>query len=214
MSKLLICAAAAMAAAYAQSAAGPYQPDWNSLKAHQDPAWFRDAKLGIYTHWGPVTYAAEDAPSDVEWYGSQMYLEKHAAFAYHKQRFGDQKTVGYRDLIPKFTASRFNADEWAELFARAGAKFAGPVAVHHDNFAMWDSKVTRWNSVATGPHRDITGELEKAIRKRGLKFITTFHHGYAWQYFEPPTRSTPPTGRTPTSTANLMPRERRPASGS
>jgi len=166
-------------------AADPYQPQWDSLKQHRDPAWFRDAKLGIYTHWGPVTYAAEDAPASMEWYGNQMYIEKHAAFAYHRKRFGDQKTTGYKDVIPQFTAPKFNADEWADLFARAGAKFAGPVAVHHDNFAMWDSKATRWNSVAMGPRRDITGELEKAIRKRGMKFITTFHHGYAWQYFEP-----------------------------
>ena len=121
----------------------------------------------------------------MEWYGNQMYVEKHAAFGYHRQRFGDQKTFGYKDVIPKFTAPKFNADEWAELFARAGAKFAGPVAVHHDKFAMWDSQVTRWNSVAMGPHRDITGELEKAIRKRGMKLITTFHHGFAWQYYEP-----------------------------
>jgi alpha-L-fucosidase len=182
---LLTCAMAAVAAAPAQNDRGPYKPEWESLKAHRDPAWFRDAKLGIYTHWGPVTYGAEDGPKAMEWYGQQMYMEKHPAFAYHRQKFGDQRTVGYKDIIPKFTAPQFNAEEWAELFARAGAKFAGPVAVHHDNFAMWDSQVTRWNSVAMGPKRDVTGELEKAIRKRGMKFITTFHHGFAWQYFEP-----------------------------
>ncbi|MDJ8954124.1 alpha-L-fucosidase, partial [Clostridium perfringens] len=93
----------------------------------------------------------------------------------HRQKYGDQATVDYKDMIPKFTAEHFNADEWAELFAKSGAKFAGPVAIHHDNFALWDSKVTRWNSVRLGPRRDITGELGKAIRARGLKFITTFH---------------------------------------
>jgi alpha-L-fucosidase len=183
--KTLACALATVAATLAQNEAGPYKPDWVSLKAHHDPAWFRDAKLGIYTHWGPVTYAAEDAPSAMEWYGNEMYIEKHAAFLYHQRRFGDQHTIGYKDVIPQFTAPKFNADEWADLFARAGARFAGPVAIHHDNFAMWDSQVTRWNSKAMGPHRDITGELEKAIRKRGMKFITTFHHGFAWQYYEP-----------------------------
>ncbi len=184
MNRRSFCGLAA-ATALAQSKSEPYQPDWESLKAHRDPAWFRDSKLGIYTHWGPVTYATEDAPSDMEWYGRQMYMEKHAAFKYHQQRFGDQRKVGYKDVIPKFTAPKFNAEDWADLFARAGAKFAGPVAIHHDNFAMWDSKVTRWNSVALGPRRDITGELERAIRKRGMKFVTTFHHGFAWQYFEP-----------------------------
>ncbi|MBX7244657.1 MAG: alpha-L-fucosidase [Candidatus Sumerlaeaceae bacterium] len=164
---------------------GPYTDTWESLKAHKDPAWFLDAKLGIYTHWGPITVATEDAPSDMEWYGQQMYLPTHAAFNYHKQKYGDQSTFGYKDIIPLFTAKKFNADEWADLFSKAGAKFAGPVAVHHDNFAMWDSKVTRWNSVDMGPHRDITGELEKAYRKRGMKFLMTFHHGWAWRYFQP-----------------------------
>ncbi len=175
---------AALAATLAYSQ-GPYQPAWDSLKAHRDPEWFRDAKFGIYTHWGPITVATEAAPAAMEWYGQQLYLPKHAAFPYHRQRFGDQHKAGYKDVIPHFTAEKFDAEAWAELFARSGAKFAGPVAIHHDNYALWDSAVTRWNSKAIGPKCDITGELEKAIRKRGMKFITTFHHGFAWRYFEP-----------------------------
>ena len=166
-------------------AQGPFQPDWESLKAHQDPEWFRDAKFGIYTHWGPVTVGAEDGPAGGQWYGHSLYDTNSPTFKYHQKKFGDQHTVGYKDIIPKFTAEKFNADDWADLFAKAGAKFAGPVAVHHDNFAMWNSQLTRWNSQNMGPHRDITGELEKSIRAHGLKFITTFHHGYAWRYFEP-----------------------------
>ncbi len=166
-------------------AKGPFQPAWESLQAHQDPEWFRDAKFGIYTHWGPVTVGAEEGPAGGQWYGHSMYDTNSPTFRYHHQQFGDQHTVGYKDMVPKFTAEKFNAGEWAELFAQAGAKFAGPVAVHHDNFAMWDSQLTRWNSKGMGPHRDITGELETAIRARGMKFITTFHHGFAWRYFEP-----------------------------
>ena len=166
-------------------AKGPFQPNWESLKAHQDPEWFRDAKFGIYTHWGPVTVGAEDGPSGGQWYGHSMYDTNSPTFKYHQKKYGDQHTVGYKDIIPKFTAEKFNADDWADLFAKAGAKFAGPVAVHHDNFAMWNSQLTRWNSQNMGPHRDITGELEKTIRAHGMKFITTFHHGYAWRYFEP-----------------------------
>ena len=164
---------------------GPYKPEWESLKAHKDPEWFRDAKFGIYTHWGPVTVGSEHAPSDAEWYGQQMYLENHAAFKHHQKRFGDQRTVGYKDVIPQFKAEKFNADAWADLFARAGARFAGPVAVHHDSFANWDSQVTRWNSKGMGPMRDLVGELEKAIRARGMRFFFSFHHGFAWRYFEP-----------------------------
>jgi len=164
-------------------AQGPFKPEWSSLKSHQDPEWFRDAKFGIYTHWGPVTVGTEDGGA--QWYGNSMYILGTASFASHQKKFGDQKNVGFKDIIPKLTAEKFNADAWADLFAKAGAKFAGPVAVHHDNFSMWDSQLTRWNSVKMGPHRDITGELEKAIRAHGMKFITTFHHGFAWRYFEP-----------------------------
>lgn len=164
---------------------GPYQANWTSLEGHTIPEWFRDAKFGIYTHWGPVTVGAEDGPGGVQWYGKNMYEPKSPTFKYHREKYGDQNKVGYKDMIPKFKAEHFNADEWADLFARSGAKFAGPVAVHHDNFAMWNSQVTPWNAVRMGPHRDTTGELARAIHARGMKLITTFHHGFAWRYFEP-----------------------------
>ena len=166
-------------------ASGPYQPEWASLTAHKDPEWFRDAKFGIYTHWGPVTVGCEDAPQGGEWYGREMYLTNNPIFVWHQQKFGDQHTFGYKDVIPRFTATKFDPEKWADLFVRAGAKFAGPVAVHHDNFAMWDSGVTPWNAMKMGPKRDINGELAKAYKARGLKFVPTFHHGFAWRYFEP-----------------------------
>ncbi|MBN1420445.1 MAG: alpha-L-fucosidase [Planctomycetes bacterium] len=169
----------------ARGAGGPYEPMWESLRKHRDPEWFADAKLGIYTHWGPITVATATAPSEMEWYARQMYEPDHPAFAYHRQRFGDQKTFGYKDVIPLFRAEKFDADEWADVFARAGARFAGPVAIHHDNFALWDSALTEWDSMDKGPKRDLAGELERAIRKRGMKFIATFHHGFTWRYFEP-----------------------------
>ncbi len=166
-------------------AEGPFQPEWHSLRTHRDPEWFRDAKFGIYTHWGPVTVGYEDSPRGGQWYGKEMYEPGNPVFAYHRDKYGDQRTVGYKDMIPKFTAEKFDPEKWADLFARAGAKFAGPVAVHHDNFAMWDSAVTPWNAARMGPRRDVTGELAKYIRARGLKFVPTFHHGFAWRYFEP-----------------------------
>ena len=166
-------------------ARGPFPATWASLHSHQDPEWFRDAKFGIYTHWGPVTVGSSYSPGDAEWYGNQMYKPDHPAFKYHQQQFGDQHKVGFKDIIPRFTGEKFDAEAWADIFTRAGARFAGPVAAHHDNFALWNSSLTRWNSVALGPHRDIVGELEKAYRKRGLRYVTTFHHGYAWRYYEP-----------------------------
>ena len=168
-----------------ENAKGPYEPTWESLKKHQRPEWFKDAKFGIYTHWGPVTVGTEDGPGGVQWYGRNMYVEKSPTFEYHRKRFGDQHKIGYKDIIPLFKAEKFDAEAWAELFAAAGAKFAGPVAIHHDNFAMWGSALTEWDSMDKGPKRDITGELEKAIRKHGMKFIATFHHGFTWRYYEP-----------------------------
>ncbi|GAG40401.1 unnamed protein product, partial [marine sediment metagenome] len=162
-----------------------FKPTWESLAKHETPEWFRDAKFGIYTHWGPVTVGAEDGPGGVQWYGCNMYKPNSPTFEYHRKRFGDQHQVGYKDIVPLFKAEKFDAEQWARLFAASGAKFAGPVAIHHDNFAMWDSALTEWDSMDKGPKRDITGELEKAIRKRGMKFIATFHHGFSWRYFEP-----------------------------
>ncbi len=165
-------------------AAAPYQPAWESLRKHEAPEWFQDAKFGIYTHWGPISLANSHSTRASGWYARHMYDPKRWEFAYHRRHFGDQKTVGYKDIIARFTAPGFDADEWAELFASAGARFAGPVAIHHENFALWDSKLTEWDSMDVGPKRDITGELAKAIRKRGMKFIATFHHGFTWQYYE------------------------------
>ena len=182
----LVLVGAMMVCDPALAVKGPYEANWESLSKHyQTPEWFRDAKFGIYTHWGPVTVGAETVGvGGVQWYGRNMYRKEDKLFEAHRKHFGDQKDFGYKDVIPLFKAERFSAEEWAEFFAASGARFAGPVAVHHDNFAMWDSQVTPWNSKAMGPRRDITGELEKAIRSRGMRFITTFHHAFPWRYFE------------------------------
>ena len=166
-------------------AAFEYEPEWTSLEKHNPPEWFRDAKFGIYTHWGPITCAIQDSPRSMGWYGSRMYKEDNPAFKYHREHFGDQNEFGYKEIIPRFKAKEFDADRWAELFKNAGARFAGPVAVHHDNYLLWDSEVSPWNSVEVGPGRDITGELAAAIRERGMKFLATFHHGFTWRYYEP-----------------------------
>jgi len=91
--------------------------------------------------------------------------------------------MGYKDLIPMFTAEKFDAEEWADLFAKAGAKFAGPVAEHHDGFAMWDTKYSDWNAAKMGPKRDIVGELSTAIKAKDMKYVTAFHHAASWFFF-------------------------------
>jgi len=105
-----------------------------------------------------------------------MHFRDHKVYAHHKATYGDPSEFGYHDFAPLFKAEKFDADAWAGLFQEAGAQFAGPVAEHHDGYSMWDSDITPWNTMDTGPGRDITGELETAIKKRGMKFITAFHH--------------------------------------
>lgn len=151
---------------------------WDNLKTDV-PEWFKDAKFGIYFHWGVYTVPAYNS----EWYSRSMYTPDTGPYKHHRATYGSQKNFGYKDFIPLFKAERFNADEWVDLFVRAGAKFAGPVAEHADGFSMWDSKVNPWNAKDTGPKRDIVSEIEKAVRKRNLKFITTFHHQWQWGWY-------------------------------
>ncbi len=151
----------------------PYTEDWESLGKHKEsPEWFKDAKLGIYFHWGVYSVPAFHS----EWYPRNMHFKDHKVYKHHVEKYGEPSEFGYHDFVPMFKAENFNPKEWVDLFYEAGAKFAGPVAEHHDGFSMWDSEVTPWNVLDRGPKRDITGEIEKEIRKRDMKLITTFHH--------------------------------------
>jgi alpha-L-fucosidase len=158
----------------AQADAGRrYSPDWESLKKHNEaPDWFRDAKFGIYFHWGVYSVQAFGD----EWYPRNMHLEDRPEYKHHIDTYGAPSKFGYHDFVPMFKAEKFDADQWAELFKQAGARFAGPVAEHHDGFSMWASRVNPWNAKDMGPKRDITGELAAALRKRQMRLITTFHH--------------------------------------
>ncbi|UCC23227.1 MAG: alpha-L-fucosidase [Planctomycetota bacterium] len=161
-----------------------YEPTWESLREYKEiPQWLRDGKFGLYTHWGP--YAVHAYGENTTWYSHGMYMDPESEAREHfEKNFGKlTPEFGYKDLIPKFTAEKFDADEWADLFAKSGAKFAGPVAEHHDGFAMWDTKYSDWNAAKMGPKRDVVGELEKAIKKRDMKFVTAFHHAANWFFF-------------------------------
>ena len=161
-----------------------YEPTWESLREYKEvPKWLRDGKFGIYTHWGP--YAVHAYGSNTTWYSFGMYVDENSPARKHFEKTFGKLTpdFGYKDLIPKFTAEKFDADEWAELFEKAGAKFAGPVAEHHDGFAMWPTEYSEWNAANMGPKRDVVGELEKAIKDRDMKFVTAFHHAANWFFF-------------------------------
>lgn len=150
-----------------------YEPNVASLSKHKaSPEWFADSKLGIYFHWGPYSVPAYGS----EWYPRNMYMKGGYVNKWHEKNFGKIEEFGYQDFIPMFKAEQFDPENWADLFELAGAKFAGPVAEHHDGFAMWDSKINPWNAKDMGPKRDVLGDLFKSLKKRGLKTIATFHH--------------------------------------
>ena len=162
-----------------------YKPYWDSLKAHVTPKWFGDAKFGIYTHWG--IYSVPAFGRDGTFYPYFMYREGMKEgipqYEHHLKTYGHPSKFGYKDFIPMFKAEKFNADEWADLFKKAGAQFAGPVGEHHDGFSMWDSEVNEWNARKMGPKRDVVRELENAIRKQGMRFLVSLHHSTNWWYY-------------------------------
>jgi alpha-L-fucosidase len=155
-----------------------FEETWESLSTNErKPEWFMDAKFGIYFHWGIYSVPAYDN----EWYGRWMYVPGRKAwggtvFEHHQKTYGPVSEFNYHDFIPMFKAEHFDAEEWADLFNKSGARFAGLVAEHHDGFAMWNSKVNPWNAKEMGPKKDILGELFAELKKNDMKTIATFHH--------------------------------------
>jgi alpha-L-fucosidase len=172
-------AGAGLGAAQFLAAQQAYAPTWDSLAKHPDPAWFNDAKFGIYCHWGIYSVPAFDN----EWYSRNMYIPGERANTFHKLVYGPPSKFGYKDFLPTFRAEQFNPEEWAALFRKAGAKFAGPVTEHADGFSMWDSRVNPWNAARLGPCRDVVGEMARAVRNEGMKFLATFHHQWLWGWY-------------------------------
>jgi len=162
--------------AFAQKS-DPYQTDWKSLAKHIEvPEWIRDAKFGIYTHWGVYTVPAYDNEQYYFFMHQDSIYDKMGTARRNEAVYGPLSKFGYHDFIPMFKGEHFNADEWAELYKKSGARFAGTVGEHHDGFSMWDSKLTPFNAKKMGPHHDVVGELETAIRKAGMKFFVSLHH--------------------------------------
>jgi alpha-L-fucosidase len=159
-------------------APGPFSPTWESLRDHyQVPAWFNEAKFGIFIHWGLYSIPARIN----EWYIRHMYTSD---VAWHTEHYGPPDKFGYKDFIPLFKAEKYEPRAWAELFAKAGARYVVPVAEHHDGFAMWNSDLTPWSAGKMGPKRDLIGELAAAVRERNLIFGLSDHrmehHDFAY----------------------------------
>lgn len=158
---------------------GPYTDTWESLCEHPVPNWYQKDKFGIFIHWGIYSVPAFGS----EWYARYVYRKNSPEYHYHVQKYGPLNQFGYKDFIPMFKAEKFNAEEWAELFKNAGARFVMPVAEHHDGFQMYESKVSKWNAKNMGPKQDILGKLKDAVEKREMKFCTSSHRAEHWWFY-------------------------------
>jgi alpha-L-fucosidase len=160
--------------------AGSFTPAAESLKRYQVPEWFRDAKFGIWSHWGP-----QSVPRAGDWYARNMYLQGHPQYEHHLKTYGHPSKFGYKDIIPLWKAQKWDPEALMALYVKAGAKYFVSMGVHHDNFDLWKSKFHRWNSVNMGPKRDVVGEWKKAAENAGLRFGVSEHLGPSFSWFSP-----------------------------
>jgi alpha-L-fucosidase len=171
---------------------GPFQPTWDSLAAYEAPAWFRDAKFGIFMHWGLPAVPDETRPFGTGHYARGLYRQHGRGapphckdiYDWHVGRYGHPSQFGYKDFIPLWRAERFDADALVAFYRRIGARYIVPVAVHHDNYDIYDSSHTRWDVMETGPRRDILGEWKRAAERHGLRFGASSHLDRAPAFLE------------------------------
>ncbi len=161
-------------------AGGPFEPTASSLKTYEAPEWFRDAKFGIWAHWGPQAVARSG-----DWYARWMYVPGHPHYTHHLEHYGHPSEFGYKDIIQLWKAEKLDTEALMDLYVAAGAKYFVSMGVHHDNFDLWNSRHHRWNAVAMGPKRDIVGAWRDAARRRGLRFGVSEHLGASHNWFYP-----------------------------
>ena len=171
---------ALLAEADHQAHDGPYRPDWETLRNHEIPQWFKDAKFGIFIGWG--VYAVPGAVN--EWYPHNMYRPGDPAYEDFVKRYGSFDKLGYKDFIPSFHAEKWDPQDWVKLFKQSGAKYVIPIAEHHDGFSMYDCSLSDWTAVKMGPHRDVLAELSSAVRAAGLHFGLSSHRAEHNYYYD------------------------------
>ena len=158
---------------------GKFQPTWDSLKQYQTPDWFRNAKFGIWAHWGP-----QCAPEDSDWYARNMYIQGHRQNIYQIAHYGPPSQFGFKDVIHTWKAEHWDPDKLVALYKRVGAQYFVALADHHDNFDLWDSRYQPWNSVRVGPQKDLIVGWARAARAQGLPFGVSVHAAHAWSWYE------------------------------
>lgn len=155
-----------------------FTPD--TLEQYKTPEWFRDAKFGIWSHWGP-----QSVPRDGDWYARNMYIPGTEQYDHHLKHYGHPSKTGYKDIIPLWKAEKFDPNALMKLYKAAGAKYFVSMGVHHDNFDLWNSKYHSWNAVKMGPKRDIVKAWQQAAKKYGLRFGVSEHLGASYSWFAP-----------------------------
>ncbi len=162
---------------------GKYEASWESLSSYEVPDWFRDAKFGIWAHWGPQCVEGSG-----DWMARSMYIEGSNEYNYHVENYGHPSEVGFKDILPRFKAENWDPDYLVGLYKKLGAKYFFALGNHHDNFDLWDSQYQEWNSMEIGPKKDILAGWADACRKHGLKFGVSLHADHAWSWYEPSRR--------------------------
>ncbi len=162
---------------------GKFSPTWESLENYQVPEWFKNAKFGIWAHWGPQCVEGSG-----DWMARFMYMEGSSEYKYHVEHYGHPSEFGFKDILPLFKAERWNPDQLVAFYKKIGAQYFFALGNHHDNFDLWDSKYQPWNSMNMGPKKDILAGWAEAARKNGLPFGVSLHADHAWTWYEPAQR--------------------------
>ena len=160
-------------------AKGKFQPTWESLQQYQTPEWYRDAKFGIWAHWG-----SQCQPEHGDWYARNMYIEGGDDYKFHLEHYGHPSKFGFKDVIHQWKAENWDPEKLIGLYKAAGAQYFVGLANHHDNFDNFDSKYQPWNSVRLGPRKDLIGGWARATRAHGMKFGVSVHASHAWMWYE------------------------------
>ncbi|MBD5358247.1 MAG: alpha-L-fucosidase [Bacteroides sp.] len=160
---------------------GPFKPNWESIESNYpgSPEWLRDAKFGIWVHFGP-----QSAGESGDWYARNLYKEEHHAYKNHLERYGHPSEVGYKDVLHTWNPDKLDPAYLTGLYKKAGARFLMIQGVHHDNYDLWDSQYHPWNSVNIGPKRDFLKEWSVACRENDMHYGVTFHHEYTWWWWQ------------------------------
>jgi len=159
-------------------ASGPFAAHDTSLQAYSAPEWYRNAKFGMWAHWGP-----QSAPETGDWYARNMYIQGSRQYEYHLKTYGHPSKFGYKDIIPLWKGENLDTNYLVGLYKKAGAKYFCCAGVHCDNFDMWNSTHHRWNAAQMGIKKDVVGLWRDSARDHGLKFGVTEHVWGSWNWF-------------------------------